>query len=348
MSRCALKVVLDHPNKACVAGEKVTGRIEVSVVDDCECQELSLVRRWRTRGRGEDDFGPAQKQTVFSGSWRGGQRAFYPFEFTAPPGPLSYRGASFSVEWYLRAQAALAGALDAATDEEFFLVPAAETQAFNLGPAFRGAESHQKLLQLGQSVVRGCMVFTGGLFLFFSLLFGFYVRDVFRKTPVAGPEQWSALVVWFLILGASGALFIWAVRPLIAARKLGRVAVQVTPVFVRPGQSVTCTVNLQPRGDIHLIEAQATLRGMEVVQWQSGDDTHSHRTVIRAESVKFAADRELSAGQSATLETQLTIPPDAPTTFMAAHNSLLWLIEVKLYLKGWPDWQREFPVIVRP
>jgi hypothetical protein len=64
--------------------------------------------------------------------------------------------------------------------------------------------------------------------------------------------------------------------------------------------------------------------------------------------VSFAQDQHLMAGEPTTLTASLHVPLDAPTTFLAAHNSLLWLVNVPVKLRGWPDWTHEVPLIVRP
>jgi len=348
MPKCTLKIVLDRPQPTYAAGEKVTGRIEVSASEDCECQKLSLSRAWRTRGHGEDAFGKPEEQVLFSGAWRAGENAYYPCEFTAPIGPLSYHGEMFNVEWYLRAQAAIAGALDVSTDEGFRLVAAEVTPGFNLGPAFRGVGSHQKLMQFGQTLAQGCGLITGVFFLLFSLVLGLIVRDVFRRAATPGPPEWSWLIVWLLFAAGTAALLFWVLRPIIARRKLGPVEAQVTPGIARPGEAVTCSLRFQPRANIDLSEATATLRGMEIVDWQSGDETHTRRCIISEQPVTFAQDRRLMGGASITVETSLSVPAKAPTTFMSAHQQLLWLVNLRLRLRGWPDWTHDIPLIVRP
>jgi hypothetical protein len=348
MSKCTLKIVLDLPQPTYAAGEKVTGRIEVSASEDCECQKLSLSRAWRTRGHGEDAFGKPEEQVLFNGAWRAGQNASYPFEFVAPIGPLSYHGEMFNVEWYLHAQAAITGALDASTDEGFRLVAAEVTPGFNLGPAFRGVGSHQKLMKFGQTLAQGCGLITGVFFLLFSLVLGLIVRDVFRRAATPGPPEWSWLIVWLLFAAGTAALLFWVLRPIIARRKLGPVEAQVTPGIVRPGEAVTCSLRFQPRANIDLSEATATLRGMEIVDWQSGDETHTRRCIISEQPVTFAQDRRLMAGESIPVETSLSVPANAPTTFMSAHQQLLWLVNLRLRLRGWPDWTYDIPLIVRP
>jgi hypothetical protein len=348
MSKCTLKIVLDRSNRTYPAGEKVTGQIEVSVSEDCECQKLTLARAWRTRGRGEDAFGKSEEQALFSGGWRAAQNACYAFEFTAPIGPLSYQGQLFNVEWYLHAQATIAGALDTRTDEGFRLVAAEVTPGFNLGPAFRGVESHQKLMQFGRTLAQGCALITGVIFLLFSLGLGLMVRDVFRRAAAPGPAEWSWLIVWLLFAGGSVALFLWAARPIIARRRLGPVGAQVTPGIVRPGEAVTCSLRFQPRANVDLSEATATLRGTEIVDWQSGDETHTRRCTISEQPVTFAQDRRLMAGESITVEASLPVPANAPTTFMSAHQQVVWQVRLHLKLRGWPDWVQELPLIIRP
>jgi hypothetical protein len=174
------------------------------------------------------------------------------------------------------------------------------------------------------------------------------VRDAFRRAAAPGPAEWSWLIVWLLFAGGSVALFLWAIRPVIARRRLGPVEAHVTPGIVRAGEAVTCSLRFQPRANVDLSEATATLRGMEIVDWQSGNHPHTRRCIIFEQPIAFAQDRRLMAGEAITVETSLAVPANAPTTFMSAHQQLLWLVNLRLRIRGWPDLTHEIPLVVRP
>jgi hypothetical protein len=348
MAKCTLKILFDRAGRDYLAGQKVTGGVEVLANEDCECRALTLAHVWRTHGQGETDIGGAQKQILGSGIWHAGETVRFPFEFVAPPGPLSYYGVVFSVVWRLRANADIAGALDTSAEEEFKLGAAESPPAFNLGPAFRGVESHQQLMQLGQTLKQGCLVMLGLAFFLVAAGLGAHVRDLFRRASTPGPQEWSGLLVWVLFTGGAVALVVWGLRPLIARRKIGPVSIEVKPEIVRLGGSVACLVSFRPRADVELVRATATLRAIEIISWQHGEDSHTRRSVVSERSVVLAPGRRLLAGEPVALEATLEIPAQGPSTFMAAHNSLLWMLNVCAKLGRWPDWRHEVPVTVRP
>lgn len=52
MSKCTLRIVLEHADRTYKIGEKITGRVEVSLNEDCECKQLAVAPRWGAGGGG--------------------------------------------------------------------------------------------------------------------------------------------------------------------------------------------------------------------------------------------------------------------------------------------------------
>src|SRR3990172_7090821 len=147
------------------------------------------------------------------------------------------------------------------------------------------------------------------------------------------------------------ALFAWS-QAAMARSRLGSVQVEVSPLTLARGETVNCTVRLQPRGSIKLTEATAKLAATEHTSPRAGDsdDAPTHpcqQTVFQAREV-IADGRTLSAGEEVLLRIALCIPPDAPCTFWGANNKLIWTVAVELKLKGRPDWTRTVPITIHP
>ena len=105
MAKCDLHIEFDRPDRTYFGGEEITGNVHVSVNADVRCDGLTLETHWKTHGRGNTARGPKEKWTLFAGEWRAGEAAKYPFRFTAPHGPGTYRGKYLNIDHYLRARA---------------------------------------------------------------------------------------------------------------------------------------------------------------------------------------------------------------------------------------------------
>jgi len=44
----------------------------------------------------------------------------------------------------------------------------------------------------------------------------------------------------------------------------------------------------------------------------------------------------------------LSVPPGAMHSFKSDHNEIGWTLLVQGDVAGWPDYQRAFPIIIRP
>lgn len=336
MSSCELKIVLERSDRTCAVGEKVSGTIQVRAESDCECRKLTLTRQWRIDGKGHKDAGKKEEQVIFQGgSWRGGESASYPFAFDAPPGPLTYAGEIVKIRWHLRASADIPGALDPHDEEELVLVAGKSSGEIDLGPKFRPAKVPEIDPVATLGIYRWMM---GPIFFVFGVLMA---QDSIRNPK----GHWILSTLFGAFLGLiGGANLLSGIRQLLASWKLGRVSVEVSPSSVRPGESLTCTVRLNPRTAMDLTEATATLQAREVSSYGKNSYKHTAREV----SVPLASGRALAAGESVVLQVPVPVPADAPSTFVTTWNAVHWLVEIRLSPAGFAKWERYFPVTVRP
>lgn len=362
MAKYNLWIVLDRDDRTYAAGEKISGRVEVQVLEDCHCKRLIVSRRWTTQGERCQDSARVEGDLVlFSGPWQAGQSLSYPFEFPAPAGPLTYQGRLFSIRWRVAACAEV-GLWNPDVETQFRLVAGEKPAAGLTGteswlpaaprggtkPAGVGKRSLAAGLAVGALVV--------GLP---ALLLGLrHLLPMFVPLPLplplfyllTTPQAIGAVLVGGLLTAAGWRGALAHLRPAIAGTKLGAIDVELSPPLVRPGDRVTCTVRFQPRAAVDLIEGTAKLVATEhSVIRGTGDESDVHRQqVVCRSSAPLGVGRTISAGEPALLDATLTLPEDAPHSFWGGNNKLLWAVRVELKLRGWPDWSQEIPLIVRP
>ncbi len=367
MAKCDLQIVFGRDDRTYKIGEKITGSVRVTAKEDCECRKLTIARQWYTSGPGKSDRAtPEEEQVIFSGPWRAGQTADYPFEIEAPRGPLTYHGALFNVVWQIRASANIPG-IDEKTSEDFALLAGSSSENVRLGIVDDFPP------QVGNSSDKTAWSYAGGCTQLFVVLFGVVLLFVGipclilglsnilgERFPLSLPISFPAgrfqsilligMGAFFTVLGCM-ALFTW-MQTMIARSRLGAVQVEVSPRTLGRGETVTCAVRLHPPGSIKLTAATVKVAATEHTSPRTGDTDDpptlaSQQTVFQAREV-LADGRTVPAGEESLLRIAFSIPADAPCTFWGGNNKLIWTVAIELKLKGWPDWTRTIPITVRP
>ena len=367
MAKCDLQIVFDRDDRTYLIGQKIAGSVRVTAKEDCVCRKLTIASHWCASGHGTTDQGqPEEEQTLFSGAWRAGETAAHPFEISAPPGPVTYRGALFNVGWQIRALADVAG-IEATASEDFVLLPGQRSE--NLPPG----TLDELPPQVTELIDKPAGSYAGGCSQVFAILFGvvalfvglpclaigvlnlitFYIQVSLPISIPTGLVQSIFLIaVGGLFTSLGTRAFITLLHAAVARSRLGAIDVEVSPTPLRPGESVTCAVRLQPRGSIKLTEATAKITATEYAIGRTGNAdgaiTQTLKQVVHQSSATMVTERTIRGGESAVLTAVLNIPPDAPCTFWGGNNKLIWTLVVEIKMKRWPDWSQSIPLTVRP
>ncbi|MCJ7628484.1 MAG: hypothetical protein MUO50_08870, partial [Longimicrobiales bacterium] len=144
----SIELEFDRPDRSYRAGEAVGGRLHINTRGGWRVSQIRPTHSWETRGLGNRDHGvptpiplparPLPTDSIFT----------LPFEFTAPKGPLSYRGQALEVVHYLEVEAEVAGGRDILLIEEYIVVP---------GPLLGPPPTHlnRRHLSFGETLVHG-------------------------------------------------------------------------------------------------------------------------------------------------------------------------------------------------
>ncbi len=267
--------------------------------------------------------------------FQSGEMKEIPFQFPARRGPVSYQGQYLNVEWYLRAQVDIPVAVDVIKEEKFMLAPGETAEEILLGTEEQpeeAAEAPSSFTEpMAMAKVLAVPFFILGLVMVF--LAGSNLVALLLGLAAAGFGGWQL----FLML-----------RNKLAQQKLGKVEVQIDPAKVRVGDQVECKFLFDARDARRLRKITATLKGEERVVSGSGGIRNTHAHTIYEAAVEQLNQNVVSAGDKTEIKLPLQIPPNAPSTFYAPDNDLLWSIRVQIDIPDWPDWVQEFPITVMP
>lgn len=340
---CDIDFEFDTPNRIFEIGEAVIGTVLLSPVRSLQCDSVKLNIFWRTHGRGNRAQGQALPLSVDFNevSLEPGQSYMVPFSFDAPPGPLTYRGYYLNVDWYLEAILDMPlrpGFLDPKAETEFLLLPK-EGIHTDLGPKY--ALPVVPEAQAANTVQRP-LVFMGMFFSAFSLFF------IFPALQLGGAFSLLFILIpgVFFLIGLG--LIFTGLRNRLATQRLGEVSVSLSEQELVPGETLTCRLSFSPLKTIELTKLRLKLEAKEKVV-SGGGTNKSTRTHSLYEEERFSLDAQtLSSGESVEVTESFTLPLDAPYTFAAEDNELLWQVNVLIDTKGIIDWSHDYRLAVVP
>ena len=318
-------------------GERITGTVEVVVQEDLEFGAFQIGFLWHTEGKGNRVTGSGGAETLAGEShWRAGDRISFPFSIVAPWGPLSYSGKVLQVVWSLEARVCRSMLRpDIRERVPIHLSGDPEGRESNLGP------KPQKKSEL-EAVKRGL----GGLWLTLGilLLLGSVVFGAIRAWDFQGMERLPLLLAMAggLLLSLKG---IWG---RLGRGKLGEPTVKLSTTELRRGDEILFSLVLRPEQRTEIRSLEAVLECEERVVHGHGQYQSHRRKSVFEKRLSLAKDLVVEPHRSLRKKGTVTLPEDAPTSFGAPSNQVVWWLRFQADIVGWPDWKEPFLLTVRP
>jgi len=336
MSKCEVKILFDRPEVTYKFGEAIAGVMQVAAHADFHCRQITLIRGWKTHGRGNIASGGEEGMILADAAeFKADETREYPFRFAGLAGPVSYQGHHLSVEWHLRAHLDIPLAVDAKHEEKFILVGGETSQEILLGTGedvkIDSKISSELEGRLAMAKVLGVPFFIIGLAMIY--LSGSYPLTLALGLAATGFGGWQI----FLML-----------RNKLARQKLGEIEVRLHPDKLRPGDHLECSVALPSSHAERLQKITATLIGEERVVSGAGNHKMVHTHKIHEQVMEETTHQTVDNANKLQFNLPLQLPADAPSTFRAPDNALFWFVRVQCDIRGWPDWVQEFPLMVMP
>jgi hypothetical protein len=321
-AKCKLQIHLEKRDRNYAIGEMLIGLVEAHATRPINCTALTLTPEWRTHGKGNVAKGETATITLFSGRWEPGETKRYPFSIHVPVAPITYHGQILNVDWFLKARAHVAWAIDPKTEESFTVVPDLSKPdckpRTDLWPEERRPD---------QTMREG--VLTAALF-FGVVIFGL-------------PK-----VIVFIAVLSCLSLVMKHIREKIVLRRLGPIDISIDPSMAQSGdREIALRVSFEPHVAAELRTVTAKFVARERVISGNSDSDERYTQLLHEETAVLDPGRRLVPGQRVTLRHRLKLPTGAPPSFEAPNNHLEWLVAVYFDMP-WPDWKIERPVTVLP
>jgi hypothetical protein len=336
MSKCEVKILFDRPDGIYKFGEAIAGVVQVAAHADFHCRQITLIRGWKTHGRGNIASGGEEGLILADAAeFKTGETRDYPFRFAELAGPVSYQGHYLSVEWHVRAHLDIPLAVDVKQEEKFILAGGETSQEILLGTGeevkINAKISSELEGRIAMAKVLGVPFFIIGLaMIYFS---AWYPLTLALGLAATGFGGWQIFLM---------------VRNKLAQKKLGEIEVRIHPDKLRPGNQLECSVALPSSHAQRLQKITATLIGEERVVSGAGNHKMVHTYKIHEQVTEETAHQAVDSANKLQFNLPLQLPAEAPSTFHAPDNALFWFVLVHCDIRGWPDWVQEFPITVMP
>lgn len=339
MDGCTISIELEDERRVFEAGEKIAGTVRVRVEQPCADVRLSLDQRWRTDGRPSRYQGHCDDILLFEGAWSGVGVYRYPFIFNVPPGPYTYHGKLLRVDWFLHAQASCGDEQPSTADEKIAVEASGCERDFIIGDTDANAASAPRLTGAQRTLWA-----VGSLL---TLLIGLWL--LYPSVAATEAASWTTLLAGLGCVGLAG----FSGRRLLAQSRVEDTGHSGPPsgdFQVEPGDRIGFVVELQPNFQTNPKRVTAVLKGYEHVSFRDEDTHHAevHRFHEEPATIEPVDDGAPGKGQRRSFRVSCRVPAHAPYSFWCPTAAVCWAVEVHVDVGTWPDWRREFPLVVRP
>ena len=190
------------------------------------------------------------------------------------------------------------------------------------------------------------VLMTAGINLFWNGIVGVFIGVAFFAEPRI--NWWLALfLIPFILVGLILiAVLIATVRTAIIQSRIGRTSLELAVHPLCAGGHFPA--HISQAGPLSLRELSIRLVCDEVAQYIHGTTTSTASSRVRELTLLTLLDVQIQ--RSLPLETNFTfdVPADVMHSFDAPHNKIQWKLIVRGVPESWPEYQREFPVIIHP
>ncbi|MBI3201391.1 MAG: hypothetical protein HYZ29_07590 [Myxococcales bacterium] len=172
--------------------------------------------------------------------------------------------------------------------------------------------------------------------LFFALLWNGFVWPFFFLM-LAVDSPFAALFA-LLFCGAGVYILVSTVRKILGRRRLPRVELSAEPAYL--GDELR--IHVDQGGPARITRYRVGVRCEEVVKYTVGTDTRTETHVVLDQPLYDDVGAQVRFGERWTHTLSLLLPAEAPASFAAEHNQVLWTVRVHAEIAGWPDYDEAF------
>ncbi len=172
-----------------------------------------------------------------------------------------------------------------------------------------------------------------------------FARMAIQSFRAGEPDWWlTAFVVPLALVGLL--CLAWLARAVMITTGIGPTLVEISAHPLVPGGAYE--VYLSQAGRLKVKSLHLQLVCEETATYRQG--TNTRRATRRVYEDLLVSREAFSIGQGLPFEAraQLEIPAQAMHSFTANHNRIDWKLVMRGQVSRWPDFERIFPLVVRP
>lgn len=319
MSKCDLRVELNDNQFQFKQGDTITGTVYVSVNKSVKCKDLFAELKWHTHGAGNKSRRTISKISLFSGTLEPGD---YHYDFSLEieeESPATYHGHYINIDWMVQAQIDIPWAIDPKAHCDIIVDRTEKSSPLSQNNKINIENKLQSKLWMIFAIIFGSPFFLAGLY---SVIMQQYVGLIF-------------LIVGGALIG--GGIFI-GIRNNLASIKLGKLEAYINKDTFAPDEAIIVELRCCPKQSIPLNAINVILEGTEVATSGHGSNSTTYRHEFCKETCILESSRILKPYIPFSHKTDISIPFDAPSSFMTSDNSILWYVSLEIDIENWPDW----------
>lgn len=166
------------------------------------------------------------------------------------------------------------------------------------------------------------------------------------RSHLAGKPDWfmTLFVVPWVLVGV--ATIVYFLRQVLIATGVGQTVIEVSEHPLVPGRACQAYVAQTGRLSINRFELQLVCE--EWATYRQGTNTRTTTKPVRQMCLLASENFEIRRGKPYEEQMELIVPVDVMHSFASGHNAVRWKFVVLGDVKGWPNYRREYPVIVLP
>ena len=174
------------------------------------------------------------------------------------------------------------------------------------------------------------------------------LASVALRDHLDGDPNWllSALTLPFVAMGVW--LVIYVIRLWVNTTGVGPPRVEISHHPLTRGKSYSLYLSLPQNGQLRFDGFTMSLVCEERCVYRFGTDAQSMSQKVYERLILGGDETTVRPNEAFEAEVTFTVPDTAMHSFRARNNSVEWKLLLRGRIKGWPDYERAYPIVVYP
>ena len=166
------------------------------------------------------------------------------------------------------------------------------------------------------------------------------------NSHLKGRPEWflTIFIIPFVLIGIGLVFFFF--KQLLVATGVGATVAEISDHPLRPGAAYQVFVSQS--GNMQMNSLRVLLVCEESATYRQGTSTSTDTKRVKELELFRNEGFEIQKGLPYESRCELRVPPDAMHSFEESHNKIQWKLVVSGDVAGWPDFSRDFPLVVLP